>query len=336
MRSAKVYEYKSIKALLAVSLVAALLSACAIHDATSDASGKTAANHENLPAGDSVAVSDSAGREVTVPAKPSRVVALTSSLSDIWVSAGGALTATSDDTFRERPELAESIPGLKSAGGLLEPNAEEIIAIDPQFALLSDSLPAHRELAGLLGKRDIPYYYAKSDTFADYLATLKDFTDITGRADLYTKLGVKQRKEIDALIAKVPLSERPRFLFMRVSTSKAEALSKDHIVCSIIDELGADNIAFTEEPVFKDLSIEAVIEADPDFIFAVMQGTDGEASEKVLSERFTSSPLWSGLRAVREGRFHILPKQLYQLKPNARWKDAYEGLFKILYPGAFG
>jgi iron complex transport system substrate-binding protein len=282
-----------------------------------------------------ITVTDSVGREVVVPRIPKRAVALTSSLSDLWVLSGGSLTATSDDTFRERPELTESIPGLVHAGGLLEPNAESILSVDPQFVVLSDSLAAHRKLAELLDEKGIPYYYAKSDTFKDYLAALKNFSAIMGREDIYVEFGEKQEAEIDDLIKRVPNGVHPTVLFIRVSTSKVEALSKDHIVCSIIDDSGAENIAFTEEIVLKDLSLEAVIKADPDFIFAVMQGTDTKASERILEEKFTSNPLWSELSAVKGGHFIVLPKELYQLKPNARWKDAYEGLFEILYPETF-
>ena len=45
---------------------------------------------------------------------------------------------------------------------------------------------------------------------------------------------------------------------------------------------------------------------------------------ETLSETLLSNPAWSGLRAVREGRFYTLEHELYNLKPNARWGEAYE------------
>ncbi len=38
------------------------------------------------------------------------------------------------------------------------------------------------------------------------------------------------------------------------------------------------------------------------------------------------------LKAVQEGRFYTLEHELYNLKPNARWGEAYEKLADILYP----
>ena len=50
-----------------------------------------------------------------------------------------------------------------------------------------------------------------------------------------------------------------------------------------------------------------------------------------LEAELLSNPAWNGLTAVREGRYHIMDNRLYNLKPNARWGEAYEKLADILY-----
>ena len=49
-----------------------------------------------------------------------------------------------------------------------------------------------------------------------------------------------------------------------------------------------------------------------------------------LEEALLSNPAWAGLRAVKEGNFHILERRMFSLKPNALWGDAYEQLADIL------
>ena len=49
-----------------------------------------------------------------------------------------------------------------------------------------------------------------------------------------------------------------------------------------------------------------------------------------LEESLLSNPAWSSLSAVQGGRFHILERRMYSLKPNALWGDAYEQLADIL------
>ena len=37
------------------------------------------------------------------------------------------------------------------------------------------------------------------------------------------------------------------------------------------------------------------------------------------------------LRAVQQNKCYYMDQQLYNVKPNARWGEAYEGLAEILY-----
>ena len=48
-------------------------------------------------------------------------------------------------------------------------------------------------------------------------------------------------------------------------------------------------------------------------------------------ESLVSDPVWSTLTAVKEGRVYLLPKDLFQYKPNSRWDEAYGYLIELLY-----
>ena len=63
----------------------------------------------------------------------------------------------------------------------------------------------------------------------------------------------------------------------------------------------------------------------------VFQGSDTEKASKALHEMLLDDPAWSSLTAVKEGRFHMLEKELYNQKPNRRWGEAYLKLANILY-----
>ena len=82
----------------------------------------------------------------------------------------------------------------------------------------------------------------------------------------------------------------------------------------------------------ENLSLEAIMRADPDYIFVTPQGSDKEAAIANIEETFTSSPAWQTLRAVKEGRYYVLDPYLYNLKQNERWGEAYEKMADILYP----
>ena len=103
------------------------------------------------------------------------------------------------------------------------------------------------------------------------------------------------------------------------------------ITREMLAELGCVNIA-DGGGLLEDLSLEGIIAGDPDYIFVVFQGADASAASAALSASLLSDPAWDSLRAVEEGRCITLDHRLYNLKPNARWGEAYEMLADILYP----
>ena len=121
-------------------------------------------------------------------------------------------------------------------------------------------------------------------------------------------------------------------LFLRAYSSGAKAKAKEHIVCDILSDLGAVNIAASETSLLENLSLEVIAREDPDFIFVVTMGSDETAAIARLEETLFSQPLWQSLSAMEEGRLVYLPKDLFHYKPNARWAEAYRYVFDILYP----
>ena len=91
------------------------------------------------------------------------------------------------------------------------------------------------------------------------------------------------------------------------------------------------NIAASDSGLLDNLSLEAIVTADPDYIFVTTQGTDTDAALENVQETLNNSPVWSSLTAVKENHYYVLDKQLYNLKPNARWGEAYKELADILY-----
>ena len=60
-------------------------------------------------------------------------------------------------------------------------------------------------------------------------------------------------------------------------------------------------------------------------------GPSTKAALQALAEGIESNPAWAGLTAVKEGRYILLPKELFHNKPNHRWGESYEILADYLY-----
>lgn len=113
---------------------------------------------------------------------------------------------------------------------------------------------------------------------------------------------------------------------------------RDTLVAAADDSWTSFDLGLGEDVVnlgaIKEPSLEALIAAEPDYIFVVLQGSDPTDAMETLEQTLLQNPAWSELQAVREGRFYTLEHELYNLKPNARWGEAYEKLADILYPDA--
>ena len=124
----------------------------------------------------------------------------------------------------------------------------------------------------------------------------------------------------------------PSILFLRAAASGVKAKgSEGSVGGELLKDLGCVNIADSDSGLLDNLSLEAIVTADPDYIFVTTQGTDTDAALENVQETLIDSPVWSSLTAVKENHYFVLDKRLYNLKPNARWGEAYKELADILY-----
>lgn len=272
---------------------------------------------------------DDLGREVTVESHE-RVATLIGSFTDIWLLAGGEVTAAANDSWESLGlDLGEDVVNL---GSILNPDVEQLIAAEPDLVIASANTDADVELEELLEQAGITVVYFAVSDFSEYLHMLEICTDITGRKDLYEKNGLAVQEQIEAVKERIDGSN-PTVLLLRASSSSVKAKGSSGNVCGeMLAELGCINIADSDMGLLEDLSMEAIIAADPEYIFVTTQGTDYEAAMKNVEELLVSNPAWASLSAVKSGEYYVLDKRLFNLKPNAYWGDAYEILADILYP----
>ena len=321
------------KRLFCLLAAALLLTACA-SSAASTATPSISTVESTSQAADAAAVTftDDLGREVTVRS-PERVAILLGSYADVWSLAGGkdTIVAAADDAWRDFDLELDS--GVANLGSLLEPSMETLIAAEPDFVIASSNTKADLELQDSLEELGIPVAYFGVNTFDEYLHMLDICTQITGQRDNYQTYGLDVQAQVDAAKAEADGSA-PTVLFLRAGSNGVKVKnSKDTVLGAMLADLGAVNIADSDTALLEDLSLEQIMADDPQYIFAVYQGSDPKAAQKVMEQTLTSNPAWNSLTAVQEGRYYVMDKTLYHLKPNNRWGEAYQQLADILYGG---
>ena len=313
-----------VKRILFSFLAVLLLSGCAGGPASAPASADT-------PVRASVSFTDDLGRELSLE-PPRRVAALIGSFADIWCLAGGqdSLAAAANDTWTSFSlELDSSVANL---GAITEPNLEVLLAARPDLILASCNTAADLNLLETFEQAGLPAAYFDVQNIGDYLRMLEICTQLTGQPENYARYGSEVLAQAEAAVSRQDGSA-PTVLCLRATGSSCKVKgSTDNLLGEMLADLGCVNVADGDGSLLENLSLEAVIAADPDYIFAVLQGADSAPAQATLEATLLSNPAWGRLRAVREGRFFTLDHTLYNLKPNARWGEAYEKLADILYP----
>ena len=259
---------------------------------------------------------------------PQRVIALSKSNAELWVLAGGSLVATSEDALK----IEGMNEDVVSLGDMDHVSQEAIAALDPDLVILFSTDPAQKKLGESLEALGISVQYTNVDGFADYAQLMEQFTGLTGRADLYETNVATVQNEIEAVKAQVPEDAKGTYLLLHVSATKSKAEKNDYFASEIFNDLGLTNIA-GDDSAFNELSLEAIAAADPDYIFVVPRGDETKALNS-FKELFEEQLVWEELQAVQNGNYRLLSKDLFGLKPNAAWGEAYRQAYELLYGAA--
>lgn len=276
-------------------------------------------------------ITDDLGRTVTV-ASTERTAALLGSYADIWMLAGGTVCATADDAW---DDLGLPLDGAVNLGGVKSLSLEALLGCEPTLVLASTNTAQHLEWQGTLEGAGIPVAYFDVANFEDYLRMLKICTDLLGTPERYEQYGSAIAPVVEEAKAhaaqRVAAQGETSVLVLRASASSIRAKnSQGNVLGEILHDLGCLNIADSDSGLLEALSMESILALNPDAIFIVQSGDDTEGTLANIEAMFRDDPAWDSMDAVAQGRVYLVDKQLYNLKPNARWGEAYAHLEDLL------
>jgi iron complex transport system substrate-binding protein len=276
-----------------------------------------------------VTVIDQRGKEFTFEEPAARIISLAPSNTEILFAVGAGKQVVGRDTFSDFP--AETLSVTDIGGGFGALDTETILASTPDLVLAGELTPAEQiqalEDLGLtvfvLGNpEDLPSMYENLRTVAKMTGHLEE-TD-TLIASLEERVAVVEEK-----LAGV--TERPLVLY-EIDGTDPNALwvpGPGTFVDTLITKAGGDNMSAALEGAWVQVSLEKIIEMDPDMILLGDAQWGGMTPEMVAARGG-----WDALTAVQEGKIYPFDDNLVS-RPGPRLVDGLESMAKFLHPELF-
>lgn len=257
-----------------------------------------------------------------------RVVSLYGSFSEAWLQAGGELAGVTDDAVRER---GLDVGGAQIIGTTKMPNLELVLALEPDWVILSADIAPQVQAQAVLEAAGVSCTAFRVDTWQDYAHMMDVFTQRTGRRDLYEAIIPPMEAEITRLTESAAEKEGPKVLLVRAYSGGAKVKGRDNPAGVMLADLGCVNVVELHPSLLEELSPEAIIMEDPEWIFVTVMGGNEEDALDAVETTFGKNPAYRGLKAVQEDHIVVLPAELFHYKPNARWAESYRYLYQTLY-----
>lgn len=266
-----------------------------------------------------VTLVDAIGASVRLKEPARRVVTLAPNLTESLCAIGGRDLLIGRTSWCDYPASVSTTPVI---GNLQTIDYERIVSLRPDLILMSiagNSEGAYRKLESL----QLRPFALDATTIDGVIASLDTIGVLVGRETEARRTTDSLRRRIDRI--RVASREYPTVSVLLV-INRAPLMSVSRgFLSEAIDIAGGRNIVAGDGIMYPAVNREELLRHDPDVI--IVPGTSADA----VSELLATYPEWRRLRAVRNGRIHVVsPDPL--MRPGPRLVDGIEELARLFHP----
>jgi iron complex transport system substrate-binding protein len=282
-----------------------------------------------------VTILDSFQQEIVLTKRPQRVIVQYTSMLGVWYMAGGKVVGR-PATRSERGVPAAAME-VETTGHVANPNVEKMLSLAPDLVVLSGSMEVHGRIKEVFDQNGIENISLDYENYDDFVRILDLFVRLNGKEELTNNPVPVMQDEVNRIVGMHNNGRGPTFLSLFASSRDVSVELNGSHTAYIASMLGGRNIAEGAASRLNrtrvTLSLERIVEAQPEVILVTVMGELSQIKER-MSQEFESSPAWNGLEAVRTGSVHYLPYDLFLYKPNERFPEAFQFIADLLYPEA--
>ncbi|MCR5699308.1 MAG: cobalamin-binding protein [Treponemataceae bacterium] len=253
-------------------------------------------------------------------ASPSRIVSLAPNGTEILyeLGCGSAIVARTD--FCDYPSEVLQLPSVGGFDGKSF-SIETILAYNPDFVYMVDGM--HNHLEDLLKQFHVPYYLSKATSIDAVFDEIADVARIMECPEKGEKLISKMKTELDSI--KRNPEKRPS-VYCEIFASPYMSIGEPSFMNDILEFAGARNIFGDLAQSYPQVSEEAIIAKNPDFIIVPYYSPD---QIKLIYRRRG----WNKISAVKNRKIYAIDADIFS-RPGPRVVDAIKMVQEIVWSEA--
>lgn len=271
---------------------------------------------------------DPSGVEITVPEEIDSIVVLAPSITETVIALGDRDKIVAYDVSSVG---LEGLPADKPVLDLVNPDMEQLVALNPDLLLVSNlSLyDAENPYQKLIDLGVCVACIPSGDSIEDIQSDIRFIADVLGKSKEGEELIGRMQEEIDNIseIAKT-ITEKKTVYFEISAAPYMYSFGNGVFLNEMIELIGAENILADQEG-WLSVGEESVVAANPDVILTNVNYIDNPTQE--IMDRSG----WDALTAVQNGDVYYIDNMASSL-PNQNIVNALQQMAEAVYPEYYG
>lgn len=272
-------------------------------------------------------VTDATGDEITIESEPETIVSTSPSETEILFALGLDEKIKGVSDFDDYPEEATE---KEKIGGIVEPNEEAIITLEPDIVVTGISIGD--EAVDKLKELGLPVYKNDATTLEEIMDNILQIGQVMNANDAAKEVVEKMQADIDNVteaVADIPEDEKEK---VYVEFSPGWTVGSGEFLDELITTAGGINIA-ADLQGWNEINEEKVIEADPDVIIYAKDMVDFDTDE-TLDTIIESRDGWDKITAMKEDRLVPVEDNIVT-RIGPRVTDALKQFAEAIYPDKY-
>lgn len=259
------------------------------------------------------------GQQVEIKEAPQRILSLSPAATEILFALGLDEEIVGTTDYCNYPEAALSKPKV---GGFTNPNMEIIVQAEPDLILLASGVQT--EYIEAFKKYGLTTFALDAQTIDQVIENILLVGDITLRQDEAKIITDDMLSRINFVKEKTQGLEKP-LVFFEVWDDPLLSAGPETFIADILEISSAENFATDAKSDYPQVSLELLLERDPDIYMAIDHKNNLPAGER---------PGFQNLQAVKNGKYFRIEDDLVT-KPGPRVILGLEEIARNIHPDAF-